>query len=321
MRSTISSLSILTALALALGACLGSQENGGGSDGEHANALERVRETSTIRIAYANEEPYGYTDESGAVTGEAPEIAKAIFERMGIENVEATTVDFGSLVPGLQAGRYDVIAAGMYITPTRAEKVLFTDPTYRIGEGFLVQEGNPKDLHSYEDVREHDEATLGVVGGTVEQGYASDIGIPDARVKVFQNNPTAAQAVINGQVDAFAGTALTIQTIADKLGEDSGAEIAQPFTDPVIDGEEKVGYGAFAFRKADQALRDAFNKELRGFLGSEEHAALVTPFGFGELTRTDLSLEAVLAMKSGERPADDGSDAADDAEEEGAAEE
>jgi polar amino acid transport system substrate-binding protein len=35
---------------------------------------------------------------------------------MGIHQIEVVTTDFGSLIPGLQAGRFDVIAAGMYRT-------------------------------------------------------------------------------------------------------------------------------------------------------------------------------------------------------------
>ena len=40
------------------------------------------------------------------------------------------------------------------------------------------------------------------------------------------------------------------------------------------------GYGAYAFRKEDQAFVDAFNAELAKFLGTEEHKKLVAPFGF-----------------------------------------
>ena len=56
-----------------------------------------------------------------------------------------------------------------------------------------------------------------------------------------------------------------------KAGKDSGLEKAEPFTDPVIDGKGVRGYGAYAFRKEDQAFVDAFNAELAKFLGTEEH--------------------------------------------------
>jgi polar amino acid transport system substrate-binding protein len=39
---------------------------------------------------------------------------------------------------------------------------------------------------------------------------------------------------------------------------------------------------AIALRKEDTDLYEAFNSELKKFIGTPEHVALVTPFGFGE---------------------------------------
>ncbi|MFW5844922.1 MAG: ectoine/hydroxyectoine ABC transporter substrate-binding protein EhuB, partial [Planctomycetota bacterium] len=213
---------------------------------------------------------------------EAPEIAKVVAERLGYDRVEGVVVDWGALIPGLQSGRFDVIAAGMYITPERAENVDFSNPTYAVGEAFLVQKGNPKGLHSYQDVLEDPEARLGVVQGTVEVGYAEDLGIPKEQVVIYGKNLEAVAGVQSGRIDAFAGTALTVREIINKLGADADVEQADPFENPVIDGEEQLGYGAFAFRPEDDELRDSFNRVLAGFIGSEEHRALVEPFGFTE---------------------------------------
>jgi hypothetical protein len=43
-----------------------------------------------------------------------------------------------------------------------------------------------------------------------------------------------------------------------------------------------VGHGGIAFRKEDKDLYEAFNAELKKFIGSDEHIKLVTPFGFGK---------------------------------------
>ena len=47
-------------------------------------------------------------------------------------------------------------------------------------------------------------------------------------------------------------------------------------------GTQLVGHGAIGFRKEDKDLYEAFNAELKKFIGSPEHIALVTPFGFGK---------------------------------------
>lgn len=109
-----------------------------------ATTLETVKANSEIRIGYANESPFAYTETNGNVTGESPEIAKIIFARMGINKVDGVLTEWGSLIPGLRAGRFDVIAAGMYITPARCKQVLFTDPQYQLPDALLVEKGNPK---------------------------------------------------------------------------------------------------------------------------------------------------------------------------------
>jgi polar amino acid transport system substrate-binding protein len=250
---------------------------GGGDAGR--STIERVRAQGIVRVGYANEAPYAFRDTAtGQVTGEAPEIARVVFGRMGIGELEGVLTEFGSLIPGLQAGRFDVIAAGMYITPERCEQVAFSEPTYAVGEGFIVAEGNPLDLHAYADVRDHPTATLGVVAGAIERSYARVSGIPDARLVTFPDALAALAGVRAARISAYAATALTVQNL---LGKDTvGVEQALPFSDPVIDGETVRGYGAVAFRQRDVALLAEFNRHLTTFIGTPEHLELVAPFGF-----------------------------------------
>jgi polar amino acid transport system substrate-binding protein len=260
------------------------------------STLDRMVRTGAVKIGYANEAPYAYMDrETGRLTGEAPEIAREILGKMGVEQVEGVLTEFGSLIPALQAKKIDVIAAGMYITAPRCKEIAFSNPTYGIGEAFIVKSGNPRGLHSYEDVANNPEALLGVVAGTVERGYARDIGVPDDQITVFPDPPSALAGVLAGRVDAFAGTSLTVQDLLMKAESDE-LEQADPFEDPVIDGETIRGCGAFGFRKSDTQLLEAFNKELANFLGTPEHLEIVRPFGFteeqlpGEVTARELCL-------------------------------
>lgn len=249
------------------------------------STLARAKANGIIRVGYANEAPYAYYDpEQDRLTGEAPEIARHVFKEMGIEKIEGILTEFGALIPGLKAKRFDVIAAGMYITPERCQEVAFSNPTYGIGEGFIVQNNNPKNLHSYEDIARHETAKLGVVAGTVEIGYAKDLGIPQTRMLIFPDALAALAGVQTDRIDAFAATSLTLQTLINKANDES-IERANPFQDPVINGKEMIGYGAFALRKEDYELIQALNKGLAEFIGSPNHLKAVEPFGF---TQNDL---------------------------------
>ena len=241
----------------------------------HADtALDKLNKTGEISIGYSNEEPFAYADASGKVTGESPEIARIIFKKLGAKKVDSVLTEWGALIPGLHAGRFDVIAAGMYITPERCRQVLFTDPQYQLGDTLLVKPGNPKKLHSYADFAKNHDLRLAVTAGTVELKYARDSGIADDQIIQVPNTTAQLQAVKAGRADAAIGTALTMKDLAKKGG--SSVEATTDF----VDDPSHIGYGALAFRPQDKELRDKVNAELKKWLGSEEHLRTVAPFGF-----------------------------------------
>lgn len=247
-----------------------------------STSLERIRQEGVVRLGYANEAPYAFYDSTTErLTGEAPEIARVVLGQMGIKRIEGVLTEFGSLIPGLKAKRFDIIAAGMYITPKRCREIAFSNPTYAIGEAFIVKAGNPLDLHSYKDVAAHPKARLGVVVGAVELNYATATGVPRERIMILPDAPSALEGVQAGRVDAYAGTSLTIQNLLNKKRSGELAR-AEPFTDPVIKGKTVIGYGAFGFRKKDEMLRKEFNRHLGAYIGSKEHLNLIMPYGFTE---------------------------------------
>ncbi len=290
----------LAGLGLAGAAILGCSDDGGedGDDGEAGgdggtatgSVLERARQQGYIRIGFANEAPYGFASETGEVTGEAPEVAKAIFAELGIPEVQGSVTTFSSLIPGLTAGRFDVIAAGMFINPDRCGQILFSDPDYCIPQALGVQAGNPMGLNSYEDVADSD-ARLGVLAGGVEEGYARDLGVPEDRITVFDEAPSLAEGLQAGRVDAIAATSLSIRAQLDRLA-DSNLEMTAGFT-PEIDGVPQRGCGGFGFRKDDQELRDAFNDVLVEMKGSNAIVPITEQFGFGE---TEISAAADVTV-------------------------
>ena len=137
---------------------------------------------------------------------------------MGINQVEGVLTEFGSLIPGLQARRFDIIAAGMYVTPERCGQAAFSNPTYGVSQAMLVKQGNPKNLHSYEDAAKNPEARLGVVVGAIESDYAASLKVPPDRTVVFPDAVSALAGVQAGRADAYAATALTVNDLMGKAG-------------------------------------------------------------------------------------------------------
>jgi polar amino acid transport system substrate-binding protein len=248
-RKRLKYAAVLSVLALIAAAC-GDDTGGGG-------LLAELQESGTITVGIANEIPYGYEDETtGEITGEAPEVAKAVLAELGIDNMEAQVVEFGALIGGLQAGNFDMIAAGMYINAERAEQVIFSDPDYCINESMLVVEGNPHGLTNYNSVADTD-ALLAVASGTVNVDYAVDAGIPEGQIVEFAGIEDQYDAIRAGRVDAVSGTVLTVTEHANAM---DGFEALPSF--PALDenGDPILGCGGFGFD--DQEFRDAFNEVL-----------------------------------------------------------
>lgn len=241
------------------------------------STLERVKSNGFIRVGFANEAPFGFASPDGKLTGESPEVAKAVLARMGINQVDGVLTEFGSLIPGLKAGRFDIIAAGMFINPQRCAEVNFSEPSYGIGQSLLIPKGNPKDIQDYASIQANPDLKLAVMAGAVEVGYAKDAGVGMKQLVMLPDQSSLVAAVQSGRADAAALTALSIANMAQR-GE--GVEATKPFGE--VAGKSVKGHGGFGFRKEDTDLLEAFNAELKKFIGSPEHIALVEPFGFGK---------------------------------------
>jgi len=241
------------------------------------STLERAKADGYIRVGFANEAPFGFATPDGKLTGEAPEVAKAVLAKMGIAQVDGVLTEFGSLIPGLKAGRFDIIAAGMFINPKRCAEINFSEPSYGIGQAMLVAKGNPHGVKDYSSIKDNPDLKLAVMAGAVEGGYAKDAGVAEGQIVALPDQSSLVAAVQAGRADAAALTALSIADMAKKA---DGVESTTPFGE--IAGKSVKGHGGFGFRKEDTDLQEAFNAELKTFLGSPEHIALVEPLGFGK---------------------------------------
>jgi polar amino acid transport system substrate-binding protein len=248
--------------------------------GNQGGRLQQLKQTGTITVGIAGEEPYAYLA-GGKLTGEEPEVHKEIWKNLGIDNVKATQVDFDSLIPGLTARRFDVVAAGMFVTPKRCAQASFSEPIYCAPNAFLVRTGNPKNLSDFKSVAVAG-VKLAVLGGAVEGTYARENGVKDSNVIEVGSPRDGLLQVQQGRVAALGLTTITLNNLLKK-NPTGGVEVTKPFT-PVVGGKEQLGCGAAVFRKEDNELRDAFNAELAKLKESGRLTEIVKPFGFGPET-------------------------------------
>lgn len=255
-----------------LAACSKVPDSGAGG------TLQRIKDAGSIKVGIAGEVPYGYT-ENGEVTGEAPEVAKAVYKAMGIDNVEATQVEFGQLIPALNAGQYDMVAAGMAILPDRCKNAQFSDVDYVTPTALLVPKGNPEQINNFDDIKAKGVA-IAVLSGTVEEAVAQKLGIPADKIQPYEGQPEMLQALLDNR--AYAG-ALTDISLRRMVADNPSAplEVTKGFV-PVVDGKKQLQAGGFVFRKGDDDLVEQFNTELTKLHDNGEWLRIVQPFGFTE---------------------------------------
>jgi polar amino acid transport system substrate-binding protein len=241
------------------------------------STLERARQAGALRIGISGERPYGYTDPGGQVTGAQPEVARAVLARLGVAGLDAVQVPFDQLLTRLRDGQFDLVAAGMTVTPARCGQVAFSRPDFVAPPAFLVREGNPRRIQTFDDVARTG-VRLAVLAGSAEIDYARAAGVADDRLDIVGGQSELFRSVADR--DAAAG-ALTAISLADELRRNPGeaVEITAPVT-PMVDGRAVVPAAAFAVRTGETELLAAFDAELTALQESGEWLRITAPFGF-----------------------------------------
>ncbi|MBL0177135.1 MAG: transporter substrate-binding domain-containing protein [Ignavibacteria bacterium] len=240
-----------------------------------------------------------FFDGNGELTGSEIELAKAIVARMGIAKIDWQQTTFGSLLAELEAGRFDVIAAGMFITSRKAKRVRFSEPTFRAVQGLLVRAGNPHALHSYKDVATQPTLKLAVLHGSNESEMLRDMRMPESRIVLVPDARTGRVAVETGLADglAISSPAISFMRAQGTLGS---TEAATPFLPMRIGTWARDGFGAFVFRLPDQELCESWNRQQANILASGDNRRVRRKFGF---TDEDLPTDRTTAQILSEYPA------------------
>ncbi|PWE31379.1 ectoine/hydroxyectoine ABC transporter substrate-binding protein EhuB [Maritimibacter sp. 55A14] len=237
--------------------------------------MDRIEAGETIRIGFANEVPWAYPGEGNEPLGFVNAHALGVLEQMGYTDIEPVVTDWGGLIPGLKAGRFDIITGGMYILKSRCENVNFSEPMAQVSDAFIVASGNPKGIQTYKDLIENDAVMVTGAGfNTVEA--AKKEGVPDAQVMQVPGPTEILAAVRSGRADAGAVTFFTAQ----ELAANSGGEVE--VTNPAALPEWTQNWVGIAFRPGDQDFLDEFNAAQDAYLGSDEMLAAVAPYGYDE---------------------------------------
>lgn len=262
--------SALTATVLA-GLCLGISA----ISAVAGPLADRITAGQTIRIGFANEIPFAYPGEDGSPKGFVNAEVLGVLAKMGYTKIETVETEWGGLIPGLNAGQFDIITGGMNILKARCENIAFSEPVAKIGDGFIVAKGNPKGIQTYADVKDKG-ITLVTGAGYSNIDAAKAAGVTEDHIMVVPGPTEILAAVEAGRADAGTGTYPTMKQLADS--SKGAIEIADASAMP----ESSFNWAGVGFRKEDKDFLDKFNATQKSYLGSAEMMAAVAEYGYSE---------------------------------------
>ncbi len=196
--------------------------------------------------------PFESLGANGEVVGIEIDILNLICEELEMQ-LDIQQVDFDSVLPGVQAGKYDMGASGISVTPAREENTLFTDPYCLAAQAIVVVKGSP--IATKADLQGK---TVSVQTGTTAETYCMENGY---EVSSFTANADAEEALIAGKVDAWVIDDLTAAEMVAAYNEDHPDA---PLV--ILDEAMTTEPYAFAFKKGGDDLVGKINEILNKLL-------------------------------------------------------
>ena len=211
--------------------------------------LDSVKSAGKLTIATSPDfPPFEELNADGSVTGIEIDILNLICEKMGVE-LEIKQMDFDSVLPGVQAAKYDVGVSGISVTPAREKNVKFTSPYCLAAQAIVVLENS--EIKTKADL---DGKKVSVQSGTTAESFCLENSY---EVSAFKANADAQTAMVNGKVAAWVIDDLTAaEMVAAYNAGDPETKLV------ILDEAMTTEPYAFAFNMDSGDLVDEINKIL-----------------------------------------------------------
>lgn len=199
-------------------------------------------------------EPFTFKTADGKPTGFDVDIADALCAEMKRKCVYVEQV-WDSMIPGLQAKKYDVIISSMSITDERKQAVDFSDKYYATPSRIVVKEGT-----AYTDPASLKGKNIGVLKGSTQEKFAmGELKPAGVNVVPYEAQDQVYLDIKSGRLDGT--VADQVEVTGGFLRKDEGKGYG--FVGPVLADVKYFGYGVgVALRKGEDDLRNQLNAAI-----------------------------------------------------------
>jgi len=241
-----------------------------------ADVLDDVKKKGTLTVGTkADYRPFGFLDPSGKIVGFEPDLVLDLCKRMKVE-CKIIAQDWDGMIPGLQAGKFDVIMDGMSITDERKKSIDFSNPYSLMPGAFAAAKSSAfaklpdagKVFNFNKDPKGSDAAlqalraalkgkTIGVQVSTTHATFLDHNFKDIATIKEYKTTDERDLDLKSGRIDVELDDQPSLVSILEKPDGKDYQFVGPQFTG----GDFGVGAG-MGIRKSDKDLTDKFNAAL-----------------------------------------------------------
>ena len=239
-------------------------------------SLAQAKDWKTVVIGMEGAyEPYNLTDASGKIVGFEPDLVLDLCKRMKVE-CKIIAQDWDGMIPGLQAGKFDVIMDGMSITDERKKSIDFSNPYSLMPGAFAAAKSSAfaklpdagKVFNFNKDPKGSDAAlqalraalkgkTIGVQVSTTHATFADKHLKDVATVKEYKTVDDRDLDLKAGRIDIVLDDLTALKSMLEKDDAKDFTLVGPEFNG----GDFGVGSG-MGIRQSDKDLTEKFNKAL-----------------------------------------------------------
>ena len=235
-----------TIAAVVLAACGGEGSNSASSAPAQSGAasgslIERINNKGTITVGtegtYA---PFTYHDKDGKLTGYDVEVTRAVADKLGIK-VEFKETQWDSMMAGLKAGRFDVVANQVGLTSPERQATFDKSEPYSWSGAVLVarKDSNIKSIDDIKGVKTAQSLTSNY-GEKAKAAGAELVPVDGLAQSLTLIEQKRADATLNDEL-----------AVLDYLKKNPNAGVKIVWSAPA---DEKVGSGLIVNKGNDETL-------------------------------------------------------------------
>lgn len=175
-----------------------------------AQSVSEIQEKGTINIGMLVDfPPLGFINAENVPDGYDADVSKLLAEKMGVE-LNIVPVTGPNRIPYLLSGQVDLLIASLAYTPQRAEKVDFSNPygALRLGVFGRVE----MDMSTFDKLVDY---KVGVTRASGQDTTLSPLVPEGTEMRRFDDDVSAVQALLSGQVDALGVSNVAMKQIRD----------------------------------------------------------------------------------------------------------